>query len=162
MREFLKKLMSSFIKPKIIVDADDITEIDITENNQLNDDKIYIGLLIRSKLRRLLNEGDISSNIHNKFIQGVKAIYVTAVTYALNNFPLEDELLKHAQFVDLKRRLDSSLVEVTYFVERFAELLPHCNVKDQELLFEQFIAFQTMQDTFIPTHVWNSAKVYEK
>ena len=51
---------------------------------------------------------------------------------------------------------------MSYFVEQFAELLPYNNVKDQELLFDQFTTFQTMQDTIIPVHVWNDAKVYEK
>ena len=50
----------------------------------------------------------------------------------------------------------------TYFVERFSELLPYTDLKSQELLFTQFVEFQTMQDSVIPAHCWNDAKVREK
>ena len=39
---------------------------------------------------------------------------------------------------------------------RFLQLL------QSELLFPQFTQFQTMQDAFIPAHVWNDFKVQEK
>lgn len=103
MTGFLKKLLCRFIKPKVIADADDdITKIDTAESNQLEDDKVYIGLLTKGKLQKLLGEGDISSHLYCKFIQGVKAFYITVVTYALTNLPLEDEVLRHAQLLTLK------------------------------------------------------------
>jgi len=75
-------------------------------------------------------------------------LYESAVTYTLANLPFEDELLKHEQFVDIKLKLDSGFTELTYFVERFPELLPYGNPKDQELLCTRFTEFQTMRKIF--------------
>ena len=47
-------------------------------------------------------------------------------------------------------------------MEHFSELLPYSNVKSQELLFVQFTQFQTVQDSSIPIHIWNDAKVQKK
>jgi len=163
MRKFLKGIMCRFIKPSVIKDIRDVTEIDYTDrNNHLDNDKVHIGLITRSKLRKLLDEGYISVSAQNRFLQGAIAFYESAVTYAIANLPFVDDLLKHAQFVDIKRRLDSSFTELAYFVERFPDLLPYSNLKDQELLCTQFTEFQTMQDALIPPHVWDEAKVHEK
>ena len=164
MHKFLKGIMCRFVKPSVIKDAgDDDTEIDYKDrNNHLDNDKVYIGLITRSKLRKLLDEGGISVPTQNRLLQRVIVFYETAVTYAIANLPFEDELLKHAQIVDVKCRLESSFTDLVYFVERFPELLPYNNPKDQELLCTQFTEFQTMQDILIPAHVWDEAKVREK
>jgi len=164
MHNFLKSIMCRFIKPSLIKDVgDDLTEIDYTDkNNHLDNDKVHIGLITRNKLRILLNEGDIIVSTQNRFLQGVIAFYESAVTYAIANLPFEDDLLKHAQFVDMKPRLDSSFTELAYFIERFPELFPYSNPKDQELLCTQLTEFQTMQDALIPAYVWDEAKVHEK
>ena len=61
MRAFLKNLISRFVKPQYIVGAgDDITKISYDEPNvQLDDNKVHISMFTRSKLKKLLEEGDI-------------------------------------------------------------------------------------------------------
>ena len=156
MRAFLKNLISRFVKPQYIVGAgDDITKINYDEPNvQL--DKVHIG-----KLKKLLEEGDISSHAASKFMKGVRVFYESAVAYGLSHLPL-DELIKNAQFVDIKRRLEADFTQVAYFVERFSELLRYTDVKSQELFVCAVHTIQTMQDSSIPIHIWNDAKVREK
>ena len=69
-------------------------------------------MFTRSKLKKLLEEGDISSHAASKFMKGVRVFYESAVSYALSHFPLDDELLKNAQFVDIKRRLEADCTQV--------------------------------------------------
>ena len=126
MRAFLKNLISRFVKPQYIVGAgDDITKINYDEPNVQLDDKVHIG-----KLKKLLEEGDISSHAASKFMKGVRVFYESAVAYGLSHLPL-DELIKNAQFVDIKRRLEADFTQVAYFVERFSELLRYTDVKSR-------------------------------
>ena len=54
------------------------------------------------KLRKLLNEGDISAADQTKFYASVRAFYVKAMCYALENLPLKDPLLQNARFLNLE------------------------------------------------------------
>ena len=89
-------------------------------------------------------------------------MYESAVSYALSHLLLKDELLHNAQFVNIRERVQDNFIQVTYFVEHFSKLLPYTDLKSQELLFSRFAEFQTMQDSTIPAHTWNDAKVLEK
>ena len=82
--------MSRFVKPQYIVGAgDDITKINYDEPNvQL--DKVHIG-----KLKKLLEEGDISSHAASKFMKGVRVFYESAVAYGLSIFPWMNSLRMH-------------------------------------------------------------------
>ena len=163
-RAFVKNLMCKFVCPEHIINAgEDITKVAYDcPSNQLDNDKVYIGMFTRSKLRKLLDDGDLLSSDVRKFITGVRAFYENATSYALSHLPFEDALLKNAQFVDIMRRTDSYFEQVQYFVERFSDFLPYSAVTDQELLFGEFTDFQTMQDTEIPSYIWADAKVREK
>ena len=54
--------MTRFMKPQVIVAAgEDMTKINHCESSsQLEDRKIYIGIVTRSRLNKLLEEGDVS------------------------------------------------------------------------------------------------------
>ena len=85
MRAFLKNLISRFVKPQYSVGAgDDITKINYDEPNVQLDDKVHIG-----KLKKLLEEGDISSHAASKFMKGVRVFYESAVAYGLSHVPLD-------------------------------------------------------------------------
>ncbi|KAK6316411.1 hypothetical protein J4Q44_G00139350 [Coregonus suidteri] len=48
--------------------------------------------------------------------------------------PLEEPLIKHAQFVDVWQRAESDIEDVLYFVERFPHLLPYHGPEEHDLL----------------------------
>ena len=52
------------------------------------DQSIFVGVMTKRQLRKLLDKGDISQSQVTEFYKGVRAFYV-----ALDNLPLTDELL---------------------------------------------------------------------
>ena len=77
-------------------------------------------------LQKLLDDGEVSSLEVTQFYKGVRAFYVRALEYALDNLPLKDDLLKNASFVSYKKREDASFSQVEYFVDRFVMIKKNC------------------------------------
>ncbi len=69
-------------------------------------------------LVKLHNEGDLCNQEVQIFYEAVRGFYSTASSYALKNLPISDEVLRNAQFVDFKNRLNSTFTHVLYFVSR--------------------------------------------
>jgi len=70
-------------------------------DNQLSEDCIFVGFVTSQKLRALEN-GDVSSQACRKFLQGVRSFYEAAVGYIKVQFPLEDDVLRHARVVNFE------------------------------------------------------------
>ena len=83
------------------------------------DQSIFVGIMTKRFLQKLLDDGEISSLEITQFYKGVRAFYVRALEYALDNLPLKDNLLKNASFVSYKKKEDASFSQVEYFVDRF-------------------------------------------
>ena len=64
------------------------------------DNALHIGLVTRSLLWKLLDEGDISDRQVKTFYNAVRQFYERAAEYAISNLPLHDETLKSAQFLN--------------------------------------------------------------
>lgn len=79
---------------------------------------LFIGISTRQLLRKLEDEGDITTAQVRKFYQGVREFYCTAVEYALNNLPLKDEVLESACFLNFPTRETSLFAQVEFFVTR--------------------------------------------
>ena len=75
----------------------------------------HIGISTRSTRHKLLEEGDIHPSDEMKFYQSVRAFYVWAVKYALDNLLVKYSLLKNAKFV---AKDNATFSQVEYFVER--------------------------------------------
>lgn len=67
--------------------------------NSLSDDCLFVGMATKMRLRKLLDEGNISAAEATKFYAGAPACYVKAMECALANLPLKDNLLRNAKFV---------------------------------------------------------------
>ena len=87
------------------------------------DYSIFVGISTRATLRKLLEDGDISPFDEKKFYQSVRAFYVQAMKYALDNLPVNDTLLKNAKFVNFRVKEDATFSQVEYFVERLVATL---------------------------------------
>ena len=83
------------------------------------DQSIFVGIMTKRALQKLLDDGEISSLQVTQFYEGVRAFYVRALEYAPDNLPLKDGLLKNASFVSYKKRDNASFSQVEYFVDRF-------------------------------------------
>ena len=82
------------------------------------DDNLFVGFGTRMRLRKLLDQGDLSWAQSTKFFKSARTFYVQAVEYALENFPLKDELLKNAKLVNIPSRESATISQVAYFVIR--------------------------------------------
>jgi len=84
----------------------------------LIDSSLFIGIVTRQHLDKLLREGDITLLQLKKFYSAAWNFYIAAANYALYNLPLEDELLANAEFVYFPRRAEATISQVTYFISR--------------------------------------------
>jgi hypothetical protein len=97
------------------------------------DQSIFVGIMTKRVLQKVLDDGEISPLQVTQFYKGVRAFYVRALEYALDNLPLKDDLLKNASFVSYKKREDTSFSQVEYFVHRFVRVATHVHTQSLSL-----------------------------
>ena len=89
---------------------------------------MFVVLTTKIKLRKLLDDGDISPHEASDdgdispheastFHSGVRAFYEQAVEYSLANLLLKDEFLINTPFVDFSSRESANFAQVQYFVQ---------------------------------------------
>ena len=83
------------------------------------DSSLFIGMMTRQLLLKLLNDGDISDHQVRVFYAAVREYYCCAATYALSNLPLHDDVLQNATFINFEARESATIDQVTYFVSRY-------------------------------------------
>ena len=116
-------------------------------DNVLPTSKIFVGFLVRGKINSLLDEGDISKRNKSNFYNACLEFHRTAFLYALDNFPLDHDFLKHARFlnfVDQKCTFDSALF-VSEKLKRYVQFTQQQLAElEQEFLLLQSIAIEDM------------------
>ena len=120
MQNLLKKLLSKFIKPVVIQrHRESLSEIVYSDSeNQLENSKLFIGLVTASEIRKKLEGGDIIDRDVNKFYSSVIAFYMSAVTYVLKWFPLHEAVIKDSEFVKFRKKEECDFSMVCTFIER--------------------------------------------
>ena len=78
------------------------------------DVELKVGFVTKSKLNAL----DLTEYDKRRFYQGCRAFYLQAAKYAQKWFPLKDEVLRNARFVNYKNRSSATFEQVLYFAER--------------------------------------------
>ena len=77
-----------------------------------------IGFATKMLLNALLDEGDILQEDANKFHKAVRGFEIEALNYSKTRLPIKDDVVKHARFLNVQRRLDTNFDDVLYFVHR--------------------------------------------
>ena len=67
---------------------------------------------------KLESKGDITHSEVRVIYNAVRDFFVTAADYAISHLPVEDELIRNAQFLNFDNREKSMFSEVEYFVRR--------------------------------------------
>ena len=129
--------------------------------NQLPDSNIFVGFITRQILRQLFNNGDIAESEVTKFYTAVRRFYTTATEYVKKTYPIKDDVLSHAKFINFEKREECDFDSVEYFVHRFPHLQDLTIASEMELLQEEFISYQLLHDTDIPPRIWDETKVGE-
>ena len=109
------------------------------------------GGLTKSTLLKLLNDGDVCQQTHEKIFDAAHCYLKYALKYIQQKFPLNNDLLANARWINVSKRIESKWEKVEYFLERFSNLLidlPHATI------FDEFIDYQTLTDNDIGKAAW--------
>ena len=118
----LKKVLGKFIKPQIIAEAIKSCSLVSIYNkdvsSQVTDDELVIVYVTKQKVKKLLNDGDISQHKYKLFYEAARNFLVVATEYLLAWSPVQDELLCHATWIDFNCRLEKRFSSVEYSVHK--------------------------------------------
>ena len=161
----MTKLASKFIDHHAIqahhANSGTLSSLDISRANQKENSEVSIGLLTQSIIDHLLEEGDVSQHEIDCFYAGFRVFFTKAFEYCCLWLRLDDELLKHCVFVDVRNRVNTpfSYVEKTL---PFFKHIHQTTVDDPAVLervHDEYIEFQAMPDTGIPPNIWKNAEL---
>ena len=68
--------------------------------NQKADEELFVGICTGMLLTKRLAEGDISVQQMKTFYSAVRQFYIAAAQYMWTNLPLNEDVLRNAQFVN--------------------------------------------------------------
>ncbi len=149
-----KTVLSKFVKPAVIAEAlknSSLLTVDFKDpNNQLENEKLVVGFLTKQKAQQLLDEGEISESKFSSLFSAARKFFVCATDYLLKWCPMEEELLKHATWIDFDSRMDKGFCSVEYFTYRYPIFFTSL---DRDKLHEQFVSYQLLADSDIPESV---------
>lgn len=136
LEDLLKDLLVRFVKPSALqLGSTSVTDVNFKKRKHQKDDAdLVVGSKCRSQLKDCTNKVDVQ-----KFYSSVRDFYVTACSYILNKFPLNDEFLQHVEICDISRRTSVSFSSVQYFIERFPQII---SVSELDVLEQEFALYQ--------------------
>ena len=116
LQDLLHQLLVRFVKPNILLQSTlpDKCAYKSLENQRDDDD-----LVVGTKVREFLRNGQLSSAEKKEFFSHVRQYYVASCNYIVMKFPMQDKVLKHARVADPAKRVNMSYSSVVYFVKRF-------------------------------------------
>lgn len=139
-----KRIASRFIKPDILQRMDVTTELLDNDANYLPCSEVFIGLITKSKLNTLLNEGDITQHQWDTFMQAVVAFYKASTTYTLKSMNLKGSLWEHATWINFFERQNARWSDVEHFCELFQPIL-RFDEQVFECLHDEFLDYRTLR-----------------
>ena len=155
LNKFLLQLAGKLMPVTEIKNAPQVSDINI--DNHKPQEELFVGICTKNLLNKLFEDGEISALDKQRFFPGVLAFYSEAFSYGVENFPINDSVLKHSIFADISKRESLSIDDVLIFVEKFHL---NFNPKTKNLLSgcsEQFLDSQLLNDHDIPDSVWQNA-----
>lgn len=153
-----KTLATRIIKPEVIRDTP-ILQLDLSNTDIYKPkNSIHLGGLTKMKLSKLLNDGDISKEKHDAFFDAAQAYFRTALSYIIKKFPLSNDVIFNASWIDVSNRIDAKWDSVEFFFRKFEAVLNGVSIDD---LFDEFSDYQTMTDEAIGKDAFKEAKVVD-
>ena len=103
----MSKTLRKFMKVRVIKNAKEsgkLLDLDfLSVDNQMDDSSLFVAFVTKQTLRKLLDDGDIADYVVKRFYKGVRILYTTAIPHIRSTFPLKDDLLHSARFLNFER-----------------------------------------------------------
>ena len=144
---FGRRIANRIIKPHAMQNISTVSELDFGDEFIFKDKKdLFLGGTTKATLNCLLSYGDISDTNYDKFYDAVFYYYKDSLAYLIKKFPIQNELVCNAVWVDVEKRLDATWHNVQYFLDRFSYVksLEFVNV---DTLYEEFVDYQTLSES---------------
>ena len=154
-----KKIASCIVKPQCIKD-NEIFDLDLEDEDIFKPPQsIFLGGMTKRTLDKLLNEGDILDAVYLKSFTAAKGYFTESLRYILEKFPVQNELVMNAIWINTPDRIQVMWENVQYFYDRYDSLFGGIPI---DKLFEEFSDYQTLSDDEIDAAAWQAAKVVEE
>ena len=135
MLRLVKKVASRIVQPQFIKDAE-LEQLDLSNDTMFKPNKsIFLGGVTKPTLTRLLNEGDITETLFRKFYAAAHSYFKSSLSYILKKFPLKDELIRNAVWIDVSQLIMVEWKCVQYFYDRYSTMFEEVPV---DILYEEF------------------------
>ena len=132
---FLRKLQVCFVKASSMISNTPFT-VDFNRTSNQKDDN---DLLIGSDVRAYIIKHKPSEKTMKTMYDAIRQFYVTACNYIKKTFPINDNIIKHAEVADTTRRLSTSFADVRFFLDEFPFIMPPGSVDDIEEEFNLYL-----------------------
>ena len=114
------------------------------ESNYFNQKEIHIGLITKSALNRLRNDGEITKSQYQKTKRVCQAFYQKSLRHVLTKMH-NNHLWKHCQRIDLFGRRNASWNSVQFIVTQFSNILCFSD-NEGDRLYHEFLNYISVVD----------------
>jgi hypothetical protein len=108
--------------------------------------------MTKFNLQKLLNEGDGTERTYNDLFVAAQAYFKAALGYVLKKFPLTDEVLKHAKWINVLNRSEAKFKSVSNLGDTDIQI---------DAMYDEFCDYQTLTDDDIGEKAWSEAKIVD-
>ena len=109
--------------------------------NQVENSNLFMGFMTKQLLNKLSDT--VAPKLISRFSKAISDFYLTAVSYMLKNFPLDQQVLKHAKFVNYEARLQGDVFSSEFSINRYQAFIENLNLDD---LHDESVAYKTLAD----------------
>ena len=156
--QLARSLANRIITPQVLKDTP-VTELNMDDPQFYKPEhSIFMGVTTKFKLQKLLNDGDISERQHSRVFKAAQAYFKDSLSYILTKFPLSNELIMKAGWIDVGSRIDSKWESVEFFINRLKAIFQQLPV---DKLYDEFCDYQTLPDECFRDDVLKEAKVID-
>ena len=103
-----------------VIKSTTLTDIDMGDSEvYIPHQSTYLGRMTKSSLQKLLNDGEISERSYNHILLAAQAYFKASFQYVLKKFPINDELLQHAKWINVAKRSEAEWGSVEFCLTKF-------------------------------------------
>ena len=156
-----KKIANRIILPSVMKNIGSIAELNLdNEEIFLEPKSLFLGGTTKFTLNRLRNNGTISDSGYKKLHSAAHHYFKSSLKYILEKFPVNNDVLCNAVWVDVLHRIDARWDHVQFFLDTFSSL-PLLQDMNFDELYDEFVDYQTLTDECIGKQAWEEAKVID-